>query len=74
MENDTDISSSSEYLEYFKLVTEAVVKHGLGEEEELPKLISADDVKRICAKSFINRRTPNEAAVMIRLFLDRIYD
>jgi hypothetical protein len=74
MEDKKNPLKNLDYLEYYKFVTDAVAKHGISGRDDLSKLISAEDVKKICLRSYIEKCTPNQAAVMIQLFWDRKYD
>ncbi len=74
MEDKKKLLKNFDYLEYYKLVTDALAKFGSSEGDDLSELISAKDVKKICLRSYIEKCTPNQAAVMIQLFWDRIYD
>lgn len=74
MENIDNPANNDEYLEYFMLVTEAITRYGLTEDQELGKLISKTEIKDIYLKSFLKRCTPNQAAVLVQLYLDRVYD
>ncbi len=66
--------TNKEYVEYLKLVTEAFAKHGIEEGDDISELINNEDVRRIFIRSYLQKCTPNQAAVMIQLYWDGIKD